>query len=504
MSLEDRIPVIVGVGHATRHPVDLATTTEPADLLAVAVGEAGEDAGIGDRGMAAIDSLDVLNLLSWKYADPAGAVAARLGAHRARCRFSDIGGEQPTALVDAAAGRIQRGETDVAVVVGGECLASRRLWGRAGREPPWSERGEPPFQVDVHYGVGHGLAEAGLGDPTQVYPLMENAHRAAAGDALGASQASSARIWAAMSEVAARTPGAWTSKVVGADEIATPSAGNRPIAHPYLKLMCAQPMVDQAAAVIVTSTGHARRLGIPEQRWVYPWAGAGAVDTEEVLQRPSLADSEPLRRSLLDALALVDLAPDSAGVRELYSCFPIVPKLALEALGLPDTSACTVAGGLTFYGGPLNAYMACAAVNMVRALRGGDAEVGLLYGNGGYLTKHHTLIVGRAQPACGRHQPDRPSERQADLDRRPGPGIARRPNGPATVETFTVVYDRDGAPERGVVIGRLDEGGRFAARVAAGASDGVSAGMVSGTEEPIGRGGAVTSVEGQPPTFAFS
>ena len=147
MSTADRTPVIVGVGHATRHPIDLATTTETADLLAAAIVEAGEDAGIGEKGLADIDSLDVLNLLSWKYADPAGAVAARVGAHPARSLFSDIGGEQPTALVDAAAGRIQRGETTLAVIVGGECLASRRLWGKTGQEPPWSDRGEPPIPL---------------------------------------------------------------------------------------------------------------------------------------------------------------------------------------------------------------------------------------------------------------------------------------------------------------------------------------------------------------------
>ena len=36
--------------------------------------------------------------------------------------------------------------------------------------------------------------------------------------------------------------------------------------------------------------------------------------------------------------------------------------------------------------------------------------------------------------------------------------------GAAVVETYTVIYGRDGAPERGIVIGRLDDDGtRFAA-----------------------------------------
>jgi acetyl-CoA acetyltransferase len=496
------IPVIVGAGYVTRHPADLDTTTEPADLIAAAVEAAASDARVRPGALAAVDSLDVLNLLSWKYADPAGAVAGRIGSRPARAVFSELGGEQPTALIDAAARRIQRGESSLAVIAGGESLASRRMWGKAGQEPPWSPRGEPPVPIDVFYGVRHGLAEVGLGDPTQVYPLMENAHQAAMGLTLQESQAATGRIWAGLSEVASRTSCAWVPDALSAEQITTPSAANRPIAHPYLKLMCAQPMVDQAAAVMVTSTDLARRMGIPEDRWVYPWAGAGAVDSTEVMERPSYGESEPLRRSILDALAVAGLRPHEVDALELYSCFPIVPKLALEALGLADTAPCTVAGGLTFYGGPLNAYMVCATAHMVQSLRG-RAATGLLYGNGGYLTKHHTLIVGTEPPPGGRHRPDEPAQRQATLDRSPAPALASRPAGPATVETYTVIYDRAGAPERGVVIGRVDAGGdRFAARVQP-ESD-VLAWLVGGSDQPVGRTGTVTSDGEGPPVFCFA
>ncbi|MDQ2728645.1 MAG: acetyl-CoA acetyltransferase [Actinomycetota bacterium] len=501
MTAADPVPVIVGAGYVTRHPTDLDATTEPAELIATAIEGAATDAGVGPAARAGVDSLDVLNLLSWKYADPAGTVAGRIDAQPARSAFSDLGGEQPTALIDAAARRIQHGESAVAVIAGGETLASRRMWGKAGQEPPWSPRGEPPVPLDPFYGLRHGLAEAGLGDPTQVYPLMENARRAAMGLTLEESQAASGRIWAAMSEVASRTPGAWVSEPVNAGTITNPSAANRPIAHPYLKLMCAQPMVDQAAAVMVTSTDHARRMGIPEDRWVYPWAGAGAVDTTEVLERPSYAASEPMCRSILDALALVGLSPDRVDALELYSCFPIVPKLALEALGRADTTTCTVAGGLTFYGGPLNAYMLCATAHMVHALRE-RTGTGLLYGNGGYLTKHHTLIVGTDPPPRGHYRPDERTRRQAALDRRKGPIVASHPAGPATVETYTVVYDRSGVPERAVVIGRLDDARRFVARVPPDAD--VLAWLVSGGDQPVGRTGTVAPDPDDQAVFTFA
>src|SRR3546814_2537538 len=62
---------------------------------------------------------------------------------------------------------------------------------------------------------------------------------------------------------------------------------------------------------------------------------------------------------------------------ELYSCFPVVPKMALRTLGL-DASSCTptVAGGLTFFGGPLNNYMSHAVCAMVRILRAAPQDIG--------------------------------------------------------------------------------------------------------------------------------
>ena len=79
---------------------------------------------------------------------------------------------------------------------------------------------------------------------------------------------------------------------------------------------------------------------------------------------------------------------------ELYSCFPCVPKMARRTLGLGDDVQPTVTGGLTFFGAPLNTYMTHAACAMVRKLRNG-ARLGLLYGQGGFVTKHHALVLSR-------------------------------------------------------------------------------------------------------------
>ena len=91
---------------------------------------------------------------------------------------------------------------------------------------------------------------------------------------------------------------------------------------------------------------------------------------------------------------------------ELYSCFPCVPKMARRTLGLGADVQPTVTGGLTFFGAPLNTYMTHAACAMVRKLRDG-AQLGLLYGQGGFVTKHHALgavAQGAARAAGAGHQ----------------------------------------------------------------------------------------------------
>ena len=43
------------------------------------------------------------------------------------------------------------------------------------------------------------------------------------------------------------------------------------------------------------------------------------------------------------------------------------------------------------------------------------------------------------------------------------PPFVEKPDGDATIETYTVIFNREGAPEQGIIIGRLngDSGARF-------------------------------------------
>ena len=84
---------------------------------------------------------------------------------------------------------------------------------------------------------------------------------------------------------------------------------------------------------------------------------------------------------------------------------------------------------------------------------------GLVTGNGWYLTKHAALVLSTEAPG------DSASLEGGTVDfEAPGAVVPlEAAEGSATVETYTAKFGRDGRPERGIVIGRLDGGERFIA-----------------------------------------
>jgi acetyl-CoA C-acetyltransferase len=179
---------------------------------------------------------------------------------------------------------------------------------------------------------------------------------------------------------------------------------------------------------------------------------------------------------------------------ELYSCFPCVPKMARRTLGLGAGVQPTVTGGLTFFGAPLNTYMTHAACAMVRQLRNG-AKLGLLYGQGGFVTKHHALVLSRQAPQTPLAQN---TSVQAEADRQRGavPQFVTEAGGRGSVESFTVIYGRGGEVEHGVVMLRTSDDARALARVPA--RDGATlAHLLDLDRTPVGSSGEiVTAADG--------
>ncbi|MBO9560085.1 MAG: acetyl-CoA acetyltransferase, partial [Caulobacter sp.] len=278
----DRIPVIVSVGEALDRPSDLAEALEPLALMEAALREADADAGGGF--LPRIGSLDVVNQLSWRYADAPGELSARLDIAPARAVYGPVGGESPVRYLHEAAIRVAKGEAEVCAVVGAEAQWSVNKARAAGVNLPWTPK--PPADGRGPRIEVHPLAlKLGVFLPVSVYPFYENAAAHYWGQTPREALAESGALWSAYAAVAARQPSAWIKTAFTPEQITTPRPDNRPIAWPYTKLMVANMQVNQGAAVIVTSLAAARAAGVPDERLVFIWGGAAAKEPTDYLRR---------------------------------------------------------------------------------------------------------------------------------------------------------------------------------------------------------------------------
>jgi acetyl-CoA C-acetyltransferase len=483
---DDRIPVIVGIGEITDRPADLMQGLEPLALMAAALERADEDAG--HDLMRKVDSLDVVNLVSWRYADAAQQLSARLGIAPRRAVYGPVGGESPVRYLHEAALRIARGESEVAAIAGAEAQSTVAKAKKAGCELPWTPLDGPRSLRGPDY--LHPLAvKLGVAMPVTVYPFYDAATAQHWGQTPREALAESGELWARYAGVAASNPAAWIKQRFSAAEIITPSADNRLISWPYTKLLVANPTVNQGAAILMTSLARAREAGIADEHIIHIWGGAAANEPRDYLLRDHFYESHAQNAVLETALAIAQGHPFDA--LELYSCFPCVPKMARRTLGLGADVEPSVTGGLTFFGAPLNNYMNHAACAMVRRLRE-SAGVGLLYGQGEFVTKHHGLVLASGPPP--RPLQSWSASVQAEADKRRGavPPFLVEATGPASLETFTVIFDRDGAVNHGVVILRCKDGGRTLARVPGADSD--TLGLLTDLDRtPLGIDGVLTA-----------
>ncbi len=492
---DDRTPVLIGAGQFTQRDVDPAQAKDPLAMMVETAGRAAADAGLDARLLTEVDYIAVSSIFCWQYQNAPRLLAEQLGAHPATELYTTIGGNTPQWLVNDAAARIAAGDVRLALLTGAEAVHTVSHARRRGVELTWTTAGSgrPTVVGDARPGVSDHEMTHGLLLPTQVYPLFENALRAGNGTGLDAHQQQLGALCSRMSAVAADNPYAWFRRKRSAGEIATVTPENRMIAFPYTKYMNAIIDVDQSATVLITSVAVARSLGIHPSRWVYLWGCADAHDLWFVSERVNFYSSPAIRVAGRRALAMAGLDLGAIDYFDLYSCFPSAVQIARDMLDIPedDPRPLTVTGGLPYHGGPGNNYTMHAIATMMDKLRAAPGTNGLVTGLGWYVTKHSVGVYSAAAPT-GPWRREELQHYQGDLDQMSHPPLAHKPSGRATIETYTVLYDRDGQPNRGLVVGRLDDGRRFLAN-----TPDDHAGLESlVAREGVGRTGVVSSSNG--------
>ncbi|MDI1240003.1 MAG: acetyl-CoA acetyltransferase [Polaromonas sp.] len=475
MNDSTRIPVIVGVGQITDTVSPPEEARSPIDLIRDAALLAAHDSGAGEQLYRNLDSITVIRLFGDSVprfkspfgspANPPWSLALRLGAQPGDLVYPPAGGDSPQVMLARACERIAQGQSQAALVAGGEALRTELAARRAGLKLQWDEDApKVPDTLEAAPSMYTAAEEAhGMRSAIAMYALIGQALRAVDGQSMDQYRAKSAELFARFAAVAKDNPLATRRDGCSAADLATVSAENPYVGFPYTKRMVASAYIDQAAAVLVVSEARADELSIPTAKRVYLHGTAHAHDSWFVSERSHLHTSPAMRLTASHALAQSGKRLDEMAFLDLYSCFPSAVQMACRELGIAagDARGLTVTGGLPFFGGPGNNYVTHAIAQMVDCVRKRPGSWGLVGANGGLVTKQSMGVYSTVRPATPFRIDD--AAIQAEIDRAQALVLAASPIGPATVETYSVLHGKQG-PETGLIFGRLDATGeRFVA-----------------------------------------
>ena len=508
--IDPRTPILVGVGQisdTSGHPSSersrVAFCTEAASLAL-----ADAKAAIGGHALGhEIDAIAVMEFfsdISPRFASPYGrssnpprSVANRLHAEPRQLLYTHSGGNMPQYLVNRFAEEIANGEANLALICGSELLRSTQNARKAGLKIDWNEDpgGSEPTRIgDPRWGFSEEEGRHELRAAIHFYPLLENAIRGGLKRDVASHMKAMGKLFERLAAVAKDNPLATRRKGYSAEALSTISDDNRWICFPYPRLMNANAIIDQAAAVLMTSVEKAREWGIPQDRWVFLHGCADGTDTWVVSERDKLDASPAIRGCARIALDMAGKKVADVDAFDLYSCFPSAVEVAMKEIGIAedDPRPISVTGGLPFFGGPGNNYVTHSIAEMVNVVRAKPGSFGMVTANGNYLTKHSAGLYS-TEPTKGAWKRQPPRIFQAELDAGPRRRVDTRPSGTGTIETYCVTFGKE-APERGYIVGRLDSSGdRFVAM----APDAPALLTDMLTREQLGRKVSVSEADGR-------
>lgn len=476
----DNTPIIVGSAqHSETVTTEQPALSSPMDLAGAAARKALVDAGVScePRELAHhLDNIAMVRLFSdtapaWRCPfggsdNPPGSVAKRLGIEPKKLVYSASAGTQPMELLVELMGDIARGDSKMALLIGSEAIASQRYAQRHNIELDWHEHVDLPIDERRQVNTIHSPQElaAGLYLPMQVYALIENLRSHQKGQDRQQLDAAMGQLLAGFSRVAANNPHAVRQQGYCAEDIISPANNNYRLSLPYRKLQVSQDSVNQSAALLLTSVGHARRLGIDESKWVSVQAYAYAHDIP-LTQRADMGRSSAMQSVFNTVTQSVGKTAKEFQHLDIYSCFPCAVDVACEALGLPSdgSTELTVTGGLPYFGGPGNNYCTHSMAEMVQQLRR-SRGLGLVTANGGALSKHAAVVMAST---AGEHTPnwqdEQLQENSTSIATADIPAIGYCDDARSgRVLTYTLIPNRK-SQDRVLVVGEADDGKRFLA-----------------------------------------
>jgi len=475
----DHEPILIGFGESSGRTSSLPWPS-PLDLSRLAIEAALRDTGRAEPVRAAIDCVVGIRSfhdsgLRHEFGAPENlpeAIAAEAHICPRTLVYAEIGGHSPQRLIHEFADRLVHSEQTAVLLSGAEAIGCLKRARRAGRVLDWSRPGSR--DVDDRKTDSPILSQAeirhGIRSMILAYSLIEQARRVrfseldpfSAVDDTAARLVSAeqqldhmAQLGAAFAEVARSREHAQFARAWTPAELRSESASNYRVSDAYLRWSVAQDAVDLGAAVILTTVGTARRLEVPPDRWIFLAAGADAdapplseradwIDRAGHRSATGVARSWELCWSVRAALEAAELDANSLGPIDLYSCFPCVVDMGIEALGTTNRALgeYTCTGGLSFFGGPGNGYSLHGLVALGQRLRGEPERPGLLLANGGVLSKLSVGIYAGQPPKQPWRTARRAGSTQRALETRTLRLRSPEPEEAATIESHARAVSR--------------------------------------------------------------
>jgi acetyl-CoA C-acetyltransferase len=502
-------PVLIAAGQFT-YRGDADACPPPIDLCAIAARTALYNVDLEESLLETLDGLAVVgftidaggnldNLPIKRAKNPPNALAKALGANPSWSTYTHVGGNTPQALVNEAAERIADGKNKFVLLVGAEFLGALMKQIQGGHVEALQAHQIDDDELPAMFGDGRPgcspqEAAHGLAFPSNVYPMFENAFRASMGQSLEQHARTMGELFAPLSKVAAQNPYAWFRTEHSVEDLITVTPQNRMVGFPYPKYLNAIIQVDQSAGVIMASYEHAKSLGIADDKMVFLHGCADTIEKWNILDRVNYHSSPAMAVGIEEAFAMAGKTSANMDFFDLYSCFPIAVRMAARELGLAHNDPCglTLTGGHPYFGGPGNNYTMHAIAEAFHRCVREPETFGFVNANGWFLTKHAFGIYSTT-PVDGKWARRQKADYQSKIDALQGPTVTETPEGPATIEAYTVIHAREGM-RMGIVIGRDSSGARFVANT----PKGDVAMMVDlESREGVGRTGVVTHVDGR-------
>ncbi|MFT4768756.1 MAG: acetyl-CoA acetyltransferase [Glaciecola sp.] len=348
-----------------------------------------KDAGLGKH---QIDGLITCNAMSQPMLYHAEATAEYLQIYPRYCMTLNAGGGTTFSALHHAASAIVTGMAETVLITMGDSLRSGLTRDQAMLAQ--SSTGHPQFEQPFGATV------------PAYYALIAQAHM----HEFGTTEEQLAAIAVAARAHAAKNPAAQKRDLISVEDV----MNSRRIADP-LKLLDCSLVSDGGSAVVMTSAERAKDF---PNAPVYLLGVGEGHGHEHISQAKSLTHSAA-KDAGQRAFAMAGLTPQDMNFAQLYDCFTPTVLVELEDLGfcpkgeggpfaasgalLPGGSLpVNTHGGLLSHSHPGNPGSMFALSESVWQLRGtaGDrqvprAEVGLVHAQGGIMSSHTAVILGR-------------------------------------------------------------------------------------------------------------